>query len=65
MPKLKTVKGVKDRVKVTATGKLVSFRAGRRHLLGNKSAKSKRHLRKPKLLFQSEAWKIKALLPYA
>jgi len=64
MPKLKTVKGVKERLKVTGTGKLLGFRAGRRHLLTGKRAKIKRQLRRRAVLAQVDARKIRALLPY-
>lgn len=46
MPKIKTRKAVKARFKVTATGKLVRNRPGRRHLLTKKSSKRKRSLSK-------------------
>ena len=65
MGKLKTVKGVKRRVKVTATGKLIGFRAGRRHLLSGKRAKIKRHLRRPRGLSPVDTRKVRALIPYA
>lgn len=64
MPKLKTLKGVKRRFKVTGTGKVVGFRAGRRHLLGGKRAKTKRQLRRQQTLATVEHRKIKALIPY-
>lgn len=64
MAKLKTVKGVKGRLKVTGTGKLLGFRAGRRHLLAGKRAKIKRHLRKPRTLAAVDARTIRTLLPY-
>ena len=63
--KLKTVKGVKRRVKVTGTGKILAFRPGRRHLLGHRRAKTKRHLRKPRVLSVVEERKVRALVPYA
>ena len=65
MPKLKTVKGVKGRLKVTGTGKLLGYRAGKRHLLSGKRAKVKRHLRRPQTLARVDARKIRTLLPYA
>ncbi len=65
MGKLKTVKGVKWRLKVTGTGKLLGFRAGRRHLLSGKRAKSKRQLRRPKGLARVDTRKIRSLVPYA
>ena len=65
MGKLKTVKGVKWRLKVTGTGKLLGFRAGRRHLLSGKRAKSKRQLRRPQVLASVDTRKIRSLVPYA
>lgn len=65
MPKLKTVKGLKDRVKVTGIGKLVRFRAGRRHLLGGKRAKRKRQMRRMRGVSPVEAKKLLRLLPYS
>ena len=64
MPKIKTVKSVKRRVRVTATGKLMGFPAGRRHLLGSKRAKTKRHLRRAQLLSPRDMRKTRALIPY-
>lgn len=65
MPKIKTVKGVKARFKITGTGRLVARKAGRRHLLGSKRAKTKRQMRKARLLSPADERKIKALMPYA
>ncbi len=65
MPKLKTVKSAKDRIKVTGTGKLRSYRrTGRRHLLAGKSAKRMRQLRGDKAISPGEARQIRALIPY-
>ena len=65
MGKLKTAKGVKRRLRVTGTGKLLGFRPGRRHLLGGKRAKIKRQLRRSQLVSPAEERKIRSLLPYA
>lgn len=46
MPKLKTHKGLKKRIKVTAKGKVMRQRAGKSHLLSGKSGKRRQHLRK-------------------
>ena len=46
MTKQKTRKAVKARFKVTATGKLLMNRPGRRHILTKKASKRKRHMRK-------------------
>lgn len=64
MPKLKTVKGVKDRIKVTGTGKLISRKAGKRHLLTGRPTKLKRHRRKSQQISGHDAKKIRLLLPY-
>jgi large subunit ribosomal protein L35 len=45
MPKEKTHKGLKKRVKVTATGKVKRWRTGGSHLLSNKSGKWRRKFR--------------------
>ena len=65
MPKLKTVKGVKRRVRITGTGKLIGYRAGRRHLLGGKRSKIKRQLRNSRLLSRTDERSVRALIPYA
>lgn len=64
MPKLKTVKGVKRRFKVTGRGKVVGFRAGRRHLLSGKRAKAKRQMRRARVLAKVEADRLRTLIPY-
>lgn len=46
MPKLKTHKGLKKRIKVGAKGKIKRQRAGKGHLLSGKSGRRKQHLRK-------------------
>lgn len=54
MTKMKTKKAVKARFKVTATGKLMMNRAGRRHILTKKSSKRKRHLRKQSVVNEGQ-----------
>jgi large subunit ribosomal protein L35 len=44
MPKNKTHRGAAKRVKLSATGKLLRQRAGRRHLLEKKSSRVTRRL---------------------
>jgi large subunit ribosomal protein L35 len=44
MPKNKTHSGMKKRVKITGTGKLLVERAGKRHLLEHKSSRVTRRL---------------------
>ncbi len=50
MPKMKTRKAVASRFKVTATGKLLRRRPGKRHILTKKTSKRKRQLGKPALV---------------
>lgn len=50
MPKIKTKKAVVKRFKVTGTGKLKRFKANKQHILGFKTSKRKRNLRKSTLL---------------
>jgi large subunit ribosomal protein L35 len=61
----KTRKAVAKRFKVTATGKLLRTRAGRRHLLQGKSPKRKRKLAKAALAHTSDAPRMKVNLPFA
>ncbi|MDP1835726.1 MAG: 50S ribosomal protein L35 [Chlamydiales bacterium] len=50
MPKMKTRKAVVARFKVTATGKLLRRKPGKRHILTKKTAKRKRQLSTPALV---------------
>jgi len=64
MPKLKTRKSVSKRIKMTKRGKFKRYRAGTSHLLGHKSRKRKRRLRKSALISKRDTSVIKKLLPY-
>jgi large subunit ribosomal protein L35 len=46
VPKIKTHKGIKKRVKVTATGKVKFHKHNKGHLLSNKSGNRRRRLRR-------------------
>jgi large subunit ribosomal protein L35 len=61
----KTRKSVAKRFKITARGKVLRTRAGRRHLLQCKSSKRKRKLAKSVLVHDSDAARVKANLPFA
>ena len=65
MAKLKTNKSVSKRIRRTKSGKFSKMRAGKRHLLGYKSSKRKRHLRKGDLVSAGMEKNIRRLLPYA
>ncbi|MBU1147555.1 MAG: 50S ribosomal protein L35 [Candidatus Omnitrophica bacterium] len=64
MPKLKTNKGAKKRLKLTKKGKLIGHKPGRRHLLTSKSSGRKRGLRRPTTIIGKVASRTKKLLPY-
>lgn len=60
----KTRKSVAKRFKLTATGKLVRSKPGRRHLLEHKSASRKRKLAKSVVVSESDQARLKACLPF-
>ena len=64
MPKLKTHKGVKRRVKVTGTGKLLHAQSGRRHLLTRRRANTMRRLRRAAPIPSVSEKKTRSLIPY-
>ena len=64
MPKLKTNRSVAKRFRFTKSGKIKKRQAGRGHILGKKSRKRKRHLRKVDYLSNVETKRIRRLLPY-
>ncbi|NCA96340.1 MAG: 50S ribosomal protein L35 [Methanomicrobia archaeon] len=64
MPKLKTNKSAAKRFKITKSGKLKKRAAGRQHVLGKKTRKRKRQLRKSGYVSEADAKKIRRLLPY-
>ena len=55
MPKQKTHKGLKKRVKVTASGKVKHKRPGCGHLMSGKNAKRKRRLNNPSVMTKTTA----------
>lgn len=62
MPKMKTHKGLKKRVKVTANGKVVHKRANSGHLMSGKSGGRCRSLRRPAVLKSALRDRIKEAL---
>ncbi|BDU50818.1 50S ribosomal protein L35 [Haliovirga abyssi] len=63
MPKMKTHRGTKKRVKVTGTGKFVVKHSGTNHIMTKKSKKRKNKLRGDMVVEPGKARKIKKLLP--
>nr|QCI04881.1 ribosomal protein L35 [Bornetia secundiflora] len=64
MYKLKTVKAVKKRFKVTSKGKLLKSRPYRSHLLQKKNSKRKQQLRKVLLVSSRDISNFILALPY-
>jgi len=65
MPKLKTHKGARARVKVTGTGKLKANKAGKRHLNIKLSGKKVRQRRGHFVLDEANKKLAKRYFPYA
>jgi large subunit ribosomal protein L35 len=61
---IKTRKAVAKRFKITANGKVMRSRAGRRHLLSGKSPKRRRSLGTAKLVDKTDVYRIKQSLPF-
>jgi large subunit ribosomal protein L35 len=62
---LKTRSAVKKRVKITGTGKVILAQANKRHLLSDKSKKSKGKNKYGLVIDRSEMKRIKEQLPYS
>ena len=54
MPKLKTKKSIKKRMKLTKNGKVRRFKAGRRHLMTSKNGNKKRKMRRAAMMDQNQ-----------
>jgi large subunit ribosomal protein L35 len=61
---IKTKKSVAKRFKVTARGKVLRMRAGKRHLLASKSPKRRRSLGTAVLVDPTDVHRIKLNLPF-
>jgi large subunit ribosomal protein L35 len=62
MPKMKTHSGMKKRVKITGSGKLLTERAGKRHLLEHKATKRTRRLSGTEEIAAVDVPRVKRLL---
>ena len=61
----KTRKAYSKRFKITATGKVLRRKQGKRHILQNKSRKRKRNLGKVALVHETDAAAVKANMPWS
>ena len=64
MPKMKTKRAAKKRLKKTASGKLKRAGAWKQHHLEHKPPKRRRRLRKGKLIAKADEARLKLLVPY-
>lgn len=62
MPKIKTRKGLADRIRVTRNGKLVRAHAWKSHLLEHKSAARKRKYRSAAAVSPADAKQVRRSL---
>jgi large subunit ribosomal protein L35 len=62
---IKTKKSAAKRFKITAGGKVLRSRAGRRHLLQGKSAKRRRRLGKSAVVDSTDAYRITQSMPFS
>jgi large subunit ribosomal protein L35 len=62
---IKTKKSVAKRFKITARGKVMRSRAGKRHLLQSKSAKRRRGLGTSKQVDATDTYRILQNLPFS
>ncbi len=64
MPKLKTKKAMKKRYRITKTGKIMASKTKRRHMMTDRSPKSKRQSRKMLKVEKMHVNAIKLCMPY-
>jgi large subunit ribosomal protein L35 len=64
MPKMKTKRAAKKRVKATGSGKLKRHRSWKQHKLEAKAPKRRRHLRTSKPIDRADAARMQVLVPY-
>jgi len=62
---IKTRKAVAKRFKITATGKVLRSRAGKRHLLSTKNAKRRRSLGTQKEVDSTDTYRVTQNLPFS
>ena len=62
---VKTRKAVAKRFKITARGKVLRPKAGKRHLLASKSPKRRRALGTPAVIDPTDAYRVTQNLPFS
>ena len=64
MPKMKTKSSAKKRFKVSATGKVISAQAGKRHGMIKRTNKQIRNQRGTTIMADENAKVVKKMMPY-
>lgn len=64
MPKLKTKSSVKKRFRLTATGKVITGQAGKRHGMRKRSNDMRRNARGTTIMKECDARIIRKFMPY-
>jgi len=64
MPKMKTKRGARKRLKRTASGKLKRAGAWKQHKLQKKDPQRRRKLRQAKLIDKADEARLRVLVPY-
>ena len=64
MPKMKTKRSARKRLKRTASGKLMRAGGWKQHKLEAKSPKRRRRLRRNKPIDRADAKRLQVLVPY-
>ena len=64
MPKLKTKKAMQKRYRITKNGKVIANRTKRRHMMTDRSPKSKRQSRRKLNVEKMHVNAIKLCMPY-
>jgi large subunit ribosomal protein L35 len=64
MPKMKTKRGARKRLKRTGSGKLTRAGGWKQHKLEGKGPRRRRRLRKNKMVDKSDERKLQVLVPY-
>lgn len=65
MPKMKTKSGAAKRFKIRSSGGIKRSQAFKRHILTKKTTKSKRQLRGMTAVHDTDAARVRAMMPYA
>jgi large subunit ribosomal protein L35 len=62
MPKMKTHSSIKNRFKITGTGKVTRYKQNRNHLLSHRNSRNKRNLRGTFVMAAGDVARIKQML---